>query len=169
MIDLREIQRPLKQRYREEPGQAVILSAARCTMERAGDPRVCRVEAGPMRLRVGAHEGVGGSGADPCSGDVLVAALAACQQITLQMVAAAMGIALESCEVTVKGELDLRGTLGVDRDVPVGYRDFHCEIRASAPQATPEQRARLIELGRRFCVVHDTLAHGARVEVTVSG
>lgn len=167
MIDLREIQRPLKQRYREEPGQAVIVSAARCTMESGDDPRGCRLEAGPMQLRVGAHEGVGGTGTEPCSGDVLVAALAACQQITLQMVAAAMGIALESCEVTVKGELDLRGTLGLDRGVPVGYRDFSCVISLSAPGTTPEQKAKLIELGRRFCVVHDTLAHGARIEITV--
>jgi uncharacterized OsmC-like protein len=165
MIDLREIQRPLKQRYREEPKQAVIVSTARCTME--SDPRVCRLEAGPMQLRVSAHEGVGGTGTEPCSGDVLVGALAACQQITLQMVAAAMGIALESCEVTVRGDLDLRGTLGLDRDVPVGYRDLSCEIRLSAPGTTPEQKAKLIELGRRFCVVHDTLAHGARIEITV--
>jgi uncharacterized OsmC-like protein len=169
MIDLRAIQAPLKVRYRESPGEAVIRSTARCTMERADDPRGCLLEAGPLRLRVGAHEGVGGTGEQPCSGDLLVAALAACQQITLQMVAAAMGIALESCRVTVEGPLDLRGTLGLDRETAVGYRNLTCDIELSAPDATREQVDKLIELGRRFCVVHDTLSHPPRIEVAAAG
>ena len=169
MVDLREIQRPLKARYRETPGDAVITSTARCGMESSDDPRTCVLEAGPMRIRVGAHSGVGGTGLVPCSGDLLVSALAACQQITLQLVASALGIRMESCEVRVEGKLDLRGTLGVDREVPVGYRDLRSTIRISAPEATPEQRARLGELGRRYCVVHDSLSHGVHVEVAGDG
>ncbi len=168
MIDLRAIQGPLKLRYRESPREAVIRSTARCTMESVEDPRGCLLEAGPLRLRVGAHEGVGGTGSEPCSGDLLVSALAACQQITLQMVAAAMGIDLEACVVTVEGELDLRGTLGVDREAAVGYRDLTSTIRLSAPEATAEQRAKLAELGRRFCVVHATLSQPPRIEVEVT-
>ena len=169
MVDLREIQGPLKLRYRESPEEAVIRSTARCAMESADDPRSCLLEAGPMRLRAGAHPGVGGTGQEPCSGDLLVSALAACQQITLQMVAAAMGIRLEACEVEVEGELDLRGTLGLDREAPVGYRGLGSKIRISAPEATPEQRAKLAELGRRFCVVHSTLSQPLRIDVDVSG
>jgi uncharacterized OsmC-like protein len=169
MFDLRAIQGPLKLHYRESPEAAVIHSRARCAMESVDDPRGCVVEAGPMRLRVGAHPGVGGTGEVPCSGDLLVSALAVCQQITLQMVASAMGIRLEACAVEVDGELDLRGTLGVDREAPVGYRSLRSEIRISAPQATPEQRAKLAELGRRFCVVHSTLSHPPRIDVEVGG
>lgn len=169
MIDLRVLQQPLKERYREAPRQAVIRSTARCRMQDGADPRTCLLEAGPLRVRVGAHEGVGGTGAEPCSGDLLVAALAACQQITAQMVAAAMGIALESCEVTVEGELDLRGTLGLDREAPVGYRRLACDVRLSAPGTGPERRERLAELARRYCVVHATLSDPPRVEVRVTG
>ncbi len=163
-IDLRALQQPLKTRYRETPDAAVIRSEARCTRADPGDPRTCSVLAGPLRLDVTAHPGVGGTGAEPCSGDLLVAALAACQQITTQMVAAAMGLELASCEVRVGGELDLAGTLGVRRQAGVGYRSLTCDVRVSAPSASPEQLERLADLARRYCVVHATLREPPRVE-----
>ena len=169
MSDLRAIQRPLKERYREAPRDAVILTTARCVMDDPAEPRSCTLEAGPLRVRVGAHEGVGGTGAEACSGDLLLASLAACQQITVQMVAAAMGLALERCEVTVSGELDLRGTLGLERGLPVGYQDLTCIIDVGAPDASPEQLDRLVELARRYCVVHATLKDPPQIEVQVEG
>jgi uncharacterized OsmC-like protein len=162
--DLREIQRPLKQRYREEPAAAVITTVARAARAASSEPRDCRLQFGPASLEVGAHEGVGGSGRIACSGDVLLAALAACRQITTQMVAAAMGMNLASCEVTVSGDLDLRGTLGMDRDVPVGYRRLACDVRVECPGASAEQLRKLEELSERFCVVHSTLLSPPVVE-----
>ena len=164
-LDVRALQRPLKLRYREAPAEAVIRTTARCSMEDPGDPRACRLQAGPLGLTVEAHEGVGGPGRAPCSGDLLLGALAACLQITMQMVASAMGLALERAAVEVSGELDLRGTLGLDRDAPVGYRNVACELSASAPGATADQLARLAELTRRFCVVHATLGDPPEVRI----
>lgn len=167
MLDLREIQRPIKQRYREDPEAAVIRSTARCTAADPNDPRTALLEAGPLRVAVGAHAGVGGTGEPPCSGDLLVAALAACQQITAQMVAAALGIRLAACETVVTGELDLRGTMGIAKDAGVGYRALACELTLLAPEASAEQVEKLAELARRFCVVHATLEEPPRVEIRV--
>lgn len=167
-VDLRELQRPLKQRYREEPRDAVITTVARAAGAPSGDPRGCRLEIGPASVEVGAHEGVGGSGTVPCSGDVLLAALAACRQITTQMVAAAMGLDLASCEVTVSGDLDLRGTLGLDREAAVGYRRLVCDVRVECPGASADQLRKLEELSERFCVVHATLREPPSIEVRFS-
>lgn len=164
MLDLRSIQRPIKERYRESPQAAVIRSTARCTPADPGDPRTCIVEAGPLRVSVGAHEGVGGTGREPCSGDLLVGALAACQQLTAQMVAAALGIRLDECEVVVSGELDLQGTMGLDREAAVGYRQLTCDVSLSAADASPEELEKLADLARRFCVVHATLQSPPLVE-----
>jgi uncharacterized OsmC-like protein len=167
-LDLRGLQRPLKQRYKEDPRAAVIVTTARATSASPGDPRACRLEVGPVSVEVGAHEGVGGTGVVPCSGDVLLAALAACRQITTQMVAAAMGLELAACEVTVSGDLDLRGTLGLDRDAPIGYRRLACDVRVECPGASDEQLRKLEELSERFCVVHSTLLDPPSIEVRFS-
>ncbi len=120
-----------------------------------------------MVWRSGAHPGVGGVGDVPCSGDLLLGALAACQEITLRMVAAAMGIALESLEVEAIGELDLRGTMGVDRDAPVGFTSIRCETHVAVQDdGRPERARRLLENAERYCVVLNTLRSGVPVEST---
>src|SRR5437660_4852405 len=136
-MDLREVQQPLKQRYREEPTAARITLVARGGQ---GDsPVACSVDIGRAIYAAQAHLGVGGAGTAACSGDLLLGALAACAQITCQMVAAAMEIPLQRVEVTVEGDLDLRGTLGISKDVPVGFESVHLHLDFAAPKATPEQ------------------------------
>jgi uncharacterized OsmC-like protein len=164
MVDLRALQRPIKERYRETPTEAVIRTTARCSQVDASDPRRCRLEAGPLRIEVEAHEGVGGTGSAPCSGDILLGAFAACQQLTTQMVAAAMGIELNSCDVEIVGDLDLQGTLGLARESRIGYPSLSCSVRVSAPAASPEQLEKLADLARRYCVVHATLKDPPRIE-----
>src|SRR5205085_12642834 len=115
--------------------------------------------------RSGAHPGVGGAGDVPCSGDLLLGALAACQEITLRMVAAAMGIELLALEVEAIGELDLRGTLGMDRETPVGFSAIRCESRVTVKDdGRPERAKRLLENAERYCVVLNTLRTGVAVE-----
>src|SRR5580704_19066034 len=118
-MDLRSLQKPLKDQYRTDP------SASRITLRAKGSqsdaPVSCSVDIGRVIYQTEAHKGVGGAGAGACSGDLLLGALAACAQITCQMAAAAMGIATERIEVAVEGDLDLRGTLGISKDVPVGF------------------------------------------------
>src|SRR5258706_10203733 len=133
-MDIRSLQRPLKERYRQEPASSRITLTARGSQTDA--PIACSVDLGRAIYKAQAHQGVGGAGTGACSGDLLLGALAACAQITCQMVAAAMGIPIERIEVTVEGELDLRGTLGISKDVPVGFEDIHLHFDVAAPQAT---------------------------------
>ncbi|MGH2514703.1 MAG: OsmC family protein, partial [Ktedonobacterales bacterium] len=118
-FNLRERQKPLKTKYREEPSSAVI--TLRATGEQTGAPIACNVNIGRAVYEAQAHAGAGGAGTGACSGDLLLGALAACAQLTAQMVAESMGIATERIQVTVEGDLDLRGTLGIDATVPVGF------------------------------------------------
>src|SRR4029077_19699900 len=118
-MDIRSLQRPLKERYRSDPASSRI--TLRATGSQTGAPIACSVDIGRAIYQAQAHAGVGGAGTAACSGDLLLGALAACAQITCQMVAAAMGITTERIEVTVNGELDLRGTLGIAKEVPVGF------------------------------------------------
>src|SRR3954447_5770692 len=121
-MDLREKQKPLKDRYREEPEAAKITLTARGS---EGDEAVaCSVDLGRAIQEAEAHVGVGGPGTAACSGDLLLGALAACAQVTCQMVATAMGIATDRIEIVVEGDLDLRGTLGVSREAPVGFESI---------------------------------------------
>ncbi len=156
MTELREIQRPLKERYRAAPEAALITLRAQGV--RADSPMACSVDLGRAIYAAGAHTGVGGDGSAACSGDLLLGALAACAQLTCQMVAASMGIALERVEVTVEGDLDLRGTLGV-ADVPVGFEAIRVQFAIEAPTAPPERMALLRERTERYCVVMQTLLH----------
>src|SRR5919198_1998632 len=142
-MDLREIQRPLKQGYRDDPELARITLTARGVQEET--PMACSVDIGRAVYAAQAHSGVGGAGTAACSGDLLLGALAACAQLTCQMVATAMGIATERIEVYVEGDLDLRGTLGIARDVPVGFERIRVRFDVAAPGATPEQLAALRE------------------------
>src|SRR5947208_12654609 len=122
-MDVRSLQRPLKEQYRREPSASRITLTARGA--ETATPMTCSVDIGRAIYQAEAHKGVGGAGAGACSGDLLLGALAACAQITCQMVAAAMGIPTEHIEVTVEGDLDLRGTLGISKDVSVGFEDIH--------------------------------------------
>src|SRR5271156_6036823 len=136
-MDLRSLQKPLKEQYRADPNTSKITLRAKGAQTDA--PVSCSVDLGRAIYKAEAHKGVGGAGAGACSGDLLLGALAACAQITCQMVAAAMGIPTERIEVTVEGDLDLRGTLGIAKDVPVGFGDIRVRFDVVAPAATPEQ------------------------------
>jgi uncharacterized OsmC-like protein len=163
-VDLRAAQKPLKDAYRDDPAAAQITLTARGG---GGDaPIACSVDLGRAIYEAQAHEGVGGAGTGACSGDLLLGALAACAQITCQMVAAAMEIPLERVEVTAEGDLDLRGTLGVDRDAAVGFQAIRLRFELDAPGASEEQLAKLRERTERYCVVLQTLTQPPHVEVT---
>jgi uncharacterized OsmC-like protein len=120
-------------------------------------------------LAAQAHSGVGGPGTAACSGDLLLGALAACAQLTCQLVATAMGIPVEAINVDVEGEMDLRGTLGISKDVPVGFQDIHTRFEISAPQATPEQLTQLKVKTEQYCVVMQTLLKPPTMRTTWSG
>jgi len=169
-VNIRELQAPIKTEYQERPERATITLRVKSRATDLGDPLHCAVspEAVPdVAWQSGAHPGVGGVGDVPCSGDLLLGALAACQEITLRMVAAAMGIELQSLEVEAIGELDLRGTLGVDRETPVGFKSIRCESRVAVKDdGRPERARRLLENAERYCVVLNTLRGGVPVEST---
>jgi len=161
-MDLRSLQKPLKERYRSEP------ATSRITLRAKGGqtdvPITCSVDIGRAVYQAEAHKGVGGAGTGACSGDLLLGALAACAQITCQMVATAMGIPTERLEVTVEGDLDLRGTLGVSKDVPVGFENIRLRFDVYAPNATPEQLCGLKEKTEQYCVVMQTLIRPPKLQ-----
>ncbi len=161
-MDLRSLQKPLKEQYRADPRTSKITLRAKGTQTDA--PVSCSVDLGRAIYQAEAHQGVGGAGAGACSGDLLLGALAACAQITCQMVAAAIAIPAERIEVTVEGDLDLRGTLGIAKDVPVGFTDIRLHFDVLAPQATPEQLAALREKTEQYCVVMQTLLHPPKLQ-----
>src|SRR5947207_5486530 len=136
-MDLRSLQKPLKEKYRSDPNASQI--TIRAQGGQTDVPVACSVDIGRAIYQAEAHKGVGGGGTGACSGDLLLGALAACAQITCQMVATAMGIATERIEVNIEGDLDLRGTLGIARDVPVGFEAIRVSFDIEAPLATAEQ------------------------------
>lgn len=154
-MDLRGLQKPLKERYRNDS------NASKITLRAKGGqtdvPIACSVDIGRAMYSAEAHKGVGGAGSGACSGDLLLGALAACAQITCQMVAAAMGIPTQRIEVTVEGSMDLRGTLGMSKDVPVGFESIQVQFDVVAPDVTPEQLRGLREKTEQYCVVMQTL------------
>jgi uncharacterized OsmC-like protein len=154
-MDLRSIQKPLKEKYRSDPPSSRI--TLRAQGAQSDSPIACSVEVGQKIFDAQAHSGVGGSGTAACSGDLLLGALAACAQLTCQLVAAAMAIPIVHIRVDVEGEMDLRGTLGISKDVPVGFQNIHARFDINAPQATPEQLAALKEKTEQYCVVMQTL------------
>lgn len=161
-MELRSVQKPLKERYRNDANASRIMLKAKGTQ--TGTPIACSVDLGRAIYDAQAHSGVGGAGTGACSGDLLLGALSACAQITCQMVAAAMGIPTERLEVTVEGDLDLRGTLGIAKDVPVGFEQIRMRFDIDAPQATPEQLQALREKTEQYCVVMQTLMNPPRIE-----
>ncbi|HEV7807099.1 MAG TPA: OsmC family protein [Solirubrobacteraceae bacterium] len=151
---LRALQEPLKQRYRDDPDQALVTLRATGTLD---DAIACSVQTGRALATAGLHRATGGDGSALCSGDMLLEALVACAGVTLRAVATALEIEVEHGTVTAEGVLDFRGTLAVDRDAPVGFREIALRFELDAPAATDEQRATLLKLTERYCVVLQTL------------
>ena len=166
-MDLRTLQKPLKGQYRRDPGAAQITLRAKGSQTDV--PIACSVDIGRAIYSAEAHKGVGGAGTGACSGDLLLGALAACAQITCQMVAAAMGVPTERIEVTVEGKMDLRGTLGVAKDVPVGFESILVHFDVAAPKATAEQLRGLREKAEQYCVVMQTLMHPPKLQTDWTG
>src|SRR5271154_878014 len=160
-MDLRSVQKPLKEQYRSDPNASQITLIAKGVQTDV--PVSCSIDIGRAIYLAEAHKGVGGAGSGACSGDLLLGALAACAQITCQMVAAAMGIPTEAIQVTVDGDLDLRGTLGIAKDVPVGFESIRMNFNVVAPTASPEQLLALREKTEQYCVVMQTLLQPPRL------
>lgn len=165
-MDLRALQKPLKEKYRSDPTSSRI--TLRASSDQTDNPIACSVEVGDKILETQAHSGVGGPGTAACSGDLLLGALAACAQLTCQLVATAMGIPFEQIRVEVEGEMDLSGTLGISKEVPVGFQNIHARFDVKAPDATPAQLAALKEKTEQYCVVMQTLTTPPRIRTSWS-
>lgn len=163
--ELRAIQAPLKERYRKQPEAAVITLRAE---GRAGEGVTCSVETGRGLATAGLHPSTGGDGLTVCSGDMLLQALVACAGVTLRAVATSLGVELRGATLRAEGDLDVRGTLGVARDAPVGFREIRLAIDLDA-DATPEQRERLLHLTERYCVVAQTLLRSPELRIGYTG
>jgi len=166
-IDLRTVQAPLKDRYRSDPASALVVTAAHSAATDLADPRHCAVtptEFPGVTIRAGLHPAAGGAGDTPCSGDILASALAICEESTLRSVAANMGVELESVHVDVRIHWDFRGTMGVDRDVPVGATgiEMHTQVKVK-DGVDPERAKRLLSSAERYCSTLQTLRHGVEV------
>jgi uncharacterized OsmC-like protein len=160
-MDLRAVQKPFKDKYRSDPASSLITLKA--SGAQTGEPISCSVDIGRAIYDAQAHTGVGGAGTSACSGDLLLGALAACAQITCQMVATAMGISTERIEVKVEGDLDLRGTLGIAKEVPVGFEAIRLHFDVVAREASPEQLQSLREKTEQYCVVMQTLVRPPKI------
>ncbi len=153
--ELRAVQAPLKDRYRDDPDSAVITLTADGDL--GADGVTCSIDTGRALVEAGLHPATGGDGLAACSGDLLLEALAACAGVTLRAVATALGVQIHVGRVHAEGDLDVRGTLGVDRDAPVGFRSIRVTFDLET-DADPETLSKLLELTERYCVVHQTIA-----------
>ena len=160
--ELRTIQAPLKDKYKSEPGAALIVLKAEGELDSASI--ACKVETGRALVEAGLHPATGGDGTQACSGDMLLEALAACAGVTLKAVATSLGVAIRKGTVHAEGDLDFRGTLGVDKEAPVGFRDIRLVFDLDT-DASAEQRATLLKLTERYCVVYQTLKRPPPVAV----
>ena len=157
---LRELQAPLKDKYRTDPGAAVVTLRARGDL--ADGAIACKVETGRALVEAGLHPATGGSGLEACSGDMLLEALVACAGVTLKAVATAIDFRLRGGTVSAEGDLDFRGTLGVERSAPVGFREIRLNFTLDTDE--PEERRRsLLQLTERYCVVLQTLRAAPKV------
>ena len=163
--ELRAMQAPIKDRYKAEPGTALITLKAKGTLD---DSNIaCKVETGRALAVAGLHPATGGSGLELCSGDMLLEALVACAGVTLKAVSTALAIPLKSGTVSAEGDLDFRGTLGVAKDAPVGFREIRLrfDVDTDAPQDRLDQ---LLKLTERYCVVYQTIAKGPLVAISLN-
>ena len=163
--ELRATQAPIKERYKSDPKTAMIKLVARGSIESEGI--ACKVETGRALAVAGLHPATGGSGLELCSGDMLLEALVACAGVTLKSVATAVEVPLKSGHVVAEGDLDFRGTLGVDKEAPVGFRQIRLrfDVNTDAPQDKLDQ---LLKLTERYCVVYQTLKSGPPIEVKLA-
>jgi uncharacterized OsmC-like protein len=161
---LRALQSPLKERYRQEPDAALVTLRAQ---GRLGENVTCRIETGMALVAAGLHPATGGTGLSACSGDMLLEALVACAGVTLNAVATSLGITLRDAVLDAEGDLDFRGTLGVAKDAPVGFRDIRLRIALDS-DASEEQLATLLRLTERYCVVYQTLLKPPAIDVVRS-
>ena len=159
--ELKAMQAPLKQKYKDEPTAAVVTLRAE---SQSTDGLSCKVATGKSMVEAGLHPATGGDGSLVCSGDMLLEALVACAGVTLRAVATAIGVNLRAATVAAEGDLDFRGTLGVAKDAPVGFRDIRLRFTLDT-DAPDDQRATLIRLTERYCVVLQTLRQPPPVSV----
>jgi uncharacterized OsmC-like protein len=162
---LRAVQEPLKDAYRQDPGQAVVTLRARGELGNEGIS--CSVDTGRALAVAGLHPATGGDGSLLCSGDMLLEALVACAGVTLRAVATSLGIAVTGGTVHAEGDLDFRGTLAVDREAPVGFTSIRLSFQLDS-EASEEQIATLLRLTERYCVVYQTLAHPIAVSASAA-
>ena len=163
-VELRAMQAPIKDRYKADPSAALITLKAKGSID--SENIACKVETGRALAMAGLHPATGGSGLELCSGDMLLEALVACAGVTLKSVATAIEVPLTSGRVIAEGDLDFRGTLGVDKEAPVGFAEIRVrfEVETSAPQDKLDQ---LLKLTERYCVVYQTIAKGPPVDITL--
>jgi uncharacterized OsmC-like protein len=159
---LRSLQAPLKAQYRERPETALVTLQAE---GRVGENVTCKIETGKARVAAGLHPATGGDGQSACSADMLLEALVGCAGVTLGAVATALGITLRDATIRAEGDLDFRGTLGVSKEVPVGFRQIRLHFDMDT-DASDEQRANLIRLTERYCVVFQTLSQSPQIAVS---
>ena len=164
-VELRAMQAPIKERYKQDPSAAVITLKAKGSIETEG--LTCKVETGRALAVAGLHPSSGGSGLELCSGDMLLEALVACAGVTLKSVATAIEVPLKQGVVFAEGDLDFRGTLGVDKEAPVGFRQIRLrfDVDTDVPQDKLDQ---LLKLTERYCVVYQTIAKGPPVDIKLS-
>ena len=163
--ELRDLQAPLKARYRESPSAALVTLKAEGTLGDAG--LTCKVDTGRALVEAGLHPATGGDGLSACSGDMLLEALVACSGVTLQAVATALDLPLRGGRVRAEGDLDFRGTLAVSKESPVGFTQIRLRFELDT-DASAEQIATLLKLTERYCVVYQTLAHPPKIEISHS-
>ena len=163
--DLRNLQAPLKERYRDQPASARITLTASGAVD--GESLTCRVETGRALVEAGLHPATGGSGLQVCSGDMLLEALVACAGVTLRAVATSLGIALRGGTIAAEGDLDFRGTLGVSKEVPVGFQEIRLRFLLDTDAAV-DQLDTLLRLTERYCVVLQTLKSSSAISATVA-
>ncbi|HET9350028.1 MAG TPA: OsmC family protein [Burkholderiales bacterium] len=160
---LKALQAPIKERYRKDPAAAVVTLRAE---GRIGEGIACRVDTGKALVEAGLHPASGGSGLQACSGDMLLEALVACAGVTLKAVATALGVNLNDAKVRAEGDLDFRGTLGVAREAPVGFREIRLKFDLDS-DASAEQLKKLLELTERYCVVLQTIRNAPPVRASL--
>ena len=159
---LKSLQAPLKEKYRQDPQSAQITLRAE---GRLGNGVTCKIETGQAVVEAGLHPATGGDGSSACSGDMLLEALVGCAGVTLNAVATALGIQLQAATVRAEGDLDFRGTLGVSKDVSVGFERIRLQFELTT-DAAAEQLNALLRLTERYCVVYQTLARSPKIEVS---
>jgi uncharacterized OsmC-like protein len=162
--ELRATQAPIKERYRSDPAAAIITLKAKGSID--NDGIACKVETGRALAVAGLHPASGGSGLELCSGDMLLEALVACAGVTLKSVATAIEVPLKTGKVIAEGDLDFRGTLGVDKEAPVGFAEVRLrfDVETDAPQ---DKLDLLLKLTERYCVVYQTIKNGPKVSVSM--